>query len=229
MTWLTGPEPDATQSSRPPAPPEAAPQDGGSDHPTRQRARRRPYTVIALAVIILGGAGAALAVSLSGSSDQPDLGSLSCSQLADRVADNSKNTDLVETFRIRCGTASPIGLTSASEDGTINGSIAVGHEIPSEYRTGYCSGSSVGSGYGDIGEGTQVVVKDPTGKIIATGALGSGTWKKGDILSSCVHPFTVRDIPKADFYTLSIGRRGDQTYSRSDLEQRGWRVDLTLG
>jgi hypothetical protein len=227
MTWLTGPDPDAPLPPDSSAPLES-PSVGPSESPGPRRSRRRRPGLIALGAIVLVGGGAAVAVSL-GSDEEIDLASMTCDQLADRVVDDSDNKELVDAFRIRCGSTMPIGLASASQDGTITGSIAVGNEIASEHRTCYCSGASVGSGYGDIGEGTQVVVKDPTGKIIATGALDSGTWKKGDIFVACVHAFTVTEVPKADFYTLSIGRRGEQTYSHADLQQRGWRIDLTLG
>jgi hypothetical protein len=76
-------------------------------------------------------------------------------------------------------------------------------------------------GYNDITAGAPVVVKDESGKILATGSLGSET--------SCRFPLTVDGIPDAKFYQVEVSHRGALTYSPSDLDQRGWKIELTLG
>lgn len=80
-------------------------------------------------------------------------------------------------------------------------------------------------GYDDIQAGAQITVKDQTGTIIGIGELEPIYTVDGD---RCVFVFSL-DVPEATFYTLEMGRRGEQAYSRQDLEQAGWRVDLSIG
>lgn len=87
-----------------------------------------------------------------------------------------------------------------------------------------CSGSG---GYSDIQAGTDVVVRDGAGAILATAALVDDP--AGSSAARCAYTFQVPDVPSADFYTIEVGRRGDLTYSRADLQERGWTVGFTLG
>lgn len=82
-------------------------------------------------------------------------------------------------------------------------------------------------GYDDIRAGTEVVVRDGDGSILATAALEQGS--RAIQSSVCVFAFTVGGLPEADFYTVAVGRRGDLTYSFDDLEQAGWFISLELG
>lgn len=102
-------------------------------------------------------------------------------------------------------------------------------------------------GYADLSEGSQVVVKDGEGKTLATSRLQagrgvdiieatmgreptSGGTEEDDLanairgvdvsgvdLSYCRFAFEVPDVPKADFYAVSVGRRGEQTYSYDEM------------
>ena len=87
-----------------------------------------------------------------------------------------------------------------------------------------CSGSD---GYDDITEGAQVVVSDQSGKTLGTGVLGAGTYD-GD---ACVFGLAVRELPKASFYKINVGReaRGQLNYSLHQMKASHWFVDLTLG
>lgn len=80
-------------------------------------------------------------------------------------------------------------------------------------------------GYSDIGSGTDVIVKDGTGKVIALTELLRGT-PVG--LYSCRFDFEAK-VPSSEFYSFSIGDRDQITFSKADLLDRGWRLDLTLG
>lgn len=80
-------------------------------------------------------------------------------------------------------------------------------------------------GYSDISGGTDVVVRDGSGSVLAKGALGPGRRNGG----SCTFQFTVRKIPEVDFYEVEVGRRGSLTYSFDELEARDWQVGFTLG
>jgi hypothetical protein len=80
-------------------------------------------------------------------------------------------------------------------------------------------------GYGDVNSGTQVTVRDGSGALLATSSLRGGRADGG----SCVFEFTLSDVPRADYYTFEVGRRGELSYSREDLLVEGWHVGFTLG
>jgi hypothetical protein len=98
-----------------------------------------------------------------------------------------------------------------------------------------CEGGS--RGYSDIGPGTDVVVKGGDGQIIGTAQLGDGpstpmseavddpTFDGG-----CIWSTTVKGVPTGeDFYSVSVGDRGEQTYSEDDLDRADWGLSLELG
>jgi hypothetical protein len=86
-------------------------------------------------------------------------------------------------------------------------------------------GCITSGGYADIKVGTQITVTDQTGTIIGLGELEPIDLPDED---RCVFTFTI-DVPEATFYTVAMGRRGDLTYSKQDLEDAGWHVDLVIG
>ncbi|MEV0269349.1 hypothetical protein AB0H43_11265 [Hamadaea sp. NPDC050747] len=76
-----------------------------------------------------------------------------------------------------------------------------------------CSGNEM---YGDITPGTQIVVSDAEGTVVAVGTLGEGISKGSD----CVFPFTIEHVPKAQkFYGLTLGQRGTLTYTPKQLKE----------
>lgn len=81
-------------------------------------------------------------------------------------------------------------------------------------------------GYSDIQEGTQITLSDGNGKVIGTSALESG---KVTGPSECDFVFTIKNVPKVDFYKLEISHRGQLSYSYSDLQSTGFLVFPTLG
>jgi hypothetical protein len=93
-----------------------------------------------------------------------------------------------------------------------------------EKRVSTCQG--VG-GYADIKEGLQVTIKDAAGTIVGTSALVFD--KTPSPPQTCAYTFEVSGLPDATFYNVEAGRRGAVTFSRADLDARGWRVELTLG
>jgi hypothetical protein len=83
-----------------------------------------------------------------------------------------------------------------------------------------------GSGYGDIRRGTDVVLKDGAGVVVANGSLGTAYVASGN----CVFPFTLASVPRRDFYTLALSaRRGELHYSFDQLVGDDWRLSITLG
>ena len=85
-----------------------------------------------------------------------------------------------------------------------------------------CSGSG---GYGDIRSGLQVTVRDGSGGLLATSALQPGEVD----LMSCVFEFTLIEVPRSEYYTFEVGRRGELSYSQRDLADAGWQVNFVLG
>jgi hypothetical protein len=86
---------------------------------------------------------------------------------------------------------------------------------------GRCKGLGVNDG---ILGGTQVVVEDPSGAVIATGALDIGKVVDG---SMCEFAFVVQGVPKADAYQFEILNRSVGTFRYDDVVGRGWNVTLS--
>jgi hypothetical protein len=86
---------------------------------------------------------------------------------------------------------------------------------------------TVVSGYGDLTPGTQVSVKDASGKLIATGQLGDG--KIASQGSTCIMSFTVGDVPDNSFYQVEVAHRGNVNYSLKEMQDNGWQISLTIG
>jgi hypothetical protein len=86
-----------------------------------------------------------------------------------------------------------------------------------------CSGTS---GYDNVDAGASVVVTNEQGTVIGTGSLGLGSTSPD---RDCVFNFTVADLPEARFYGVEVSHRGKVTFSREQLEQDRWNVELTLG
>lgn len=94
-------------------------------------------------------------------------------------------------------------------------------------RTGdSCAGEG---GYGDIGPGVQVVVRDQSGETIGAGDLSAGTLGRDPTVWTCQFTFTIPDVPAATFYEVEVGDRGALTYSAAEMEEQDWQVGFTLG
>jgi hypothetical protein len=78
-------------------------------------------------------------------------------------------------------------------------------------------------GYSDIGKGTQVIVKNGKGEILTTAPLGDGHGTD----TTCAFPFSFPITEGQDRYVLSVGRRGEFSYSFEQLQQHG--VEIHLG
>jgi hypothetical protein len=95
---------------------------------------------------------------------------------------------------------------------------------------GPCYGTG---GYDDIESGLRVVVNDGEGKTLATGRLGTSSYEQNPqypILGECVFPIEVPEgLPRADFYSIEVGSRGELTYSYDEMEANGWTVSFSLG
>jgi len=91
-----------------------------------------------------------------------------------------------------------------------------------------CAGGA--GGYGDIGPGTDVVVRDEDNHVLGTAQLGDGKSANLPNGGGCAWITTVKDVPTGkNFYSVEVGHRGSQVYSSSQLDKNGWSVELSLG
>jgi hypothetical protein len=92
-----------------------------------------------------------------------------------------------------------------------------------EWKNGdACSGDG---GYDDVQSGLGVTVKEEAGTVIGTSSLDAGVITDG----GCQFAFTVGSIPRANFYQIEVGRRGQVRYSYDQIVGTHWSVSLTLG
>jgi hypothetical protein len=78
-------------------------------------------------------------------------------------------------------------------------------------------------GYSDIGGGTQVIVRNDKGEILTSTSLGEG---RGDDVN-CRFSFHFPVTEGQDRYVLSVGHRGEFTYSFEQLRRGG--IEIHLG
>lgn len=113
-----------------------------------------------------------------------------------------------------------------------------------------CTGTG---GYDDFGAGMDVTIRDEDGTIVGSGTTRNLTVDDQTVTTdpeadlsplesaamgaemlpfmegtACVIWFDV-PVEGADFYEVSVGSRGEMTYSRDELEDIEWHVDLSLG
>jgi hypothetical protein len=81
-----------------------------------------------------------------------------------------------------------------------------------------CSGKGE---YADIGQGTQVVVSDATGKTIGLGKLGTGVHQE----RGCVFRFAITVPPGGQFYGIEVSHRGRNQYAAYELDS----IELNIG
>ncbi|MBW4445115.1 MAG: hypothetical protein KME10_28805 [Plectolyngbya sp. WJT66-NPBG17] len=74
-----------------------------------------------------------------------------------------------------------------------------------------------------------MLIKDGNGKLIATGSLGKGSLAELGSDPACVFSVAVENIPSSDFYTIEIGNRKGMTYCKEEMQQKKWRLELSLG
>jgi hypothetical protein len=82
-----------------------------------------------------------------------------------------------------------------------------------------CEGTN---GYSDVGRDTQVTVKNGKGEILATTSLGQG--RGGD--ATCTFSFSFPATEGQDRYVVSVGRRGEFSYTFNQLQRQGVLIRL---
>lgn len=111
---------------------------------------------------------------------------------------------------------------------TLVGDLQLDGVVGPKWDTGAtCWGNG---GFADIREGAQVTVTDPTGKVLATGALAEGRVQPHpsiDGAKTCVFAFSVKSIPSGlTMYGVEVSHRGRMQYREVDLTQP---LALSLG
>lgn len=139
----------------------------------------------------------------------------------------------------------PVATTAAPAAGhTIRGTFTV-RAVPGSIvgKTTTCAGAH---GYDDVRAGMPVTVRDGSDAIVGAGAVRNftsaemGSKSIGDPFAGvkaemvrrpervCALRFSI-EASDAAFYQIEAGNRGNVTYSRDELERRGWFVALGIG
>lgn len=129
----------------------------------------------------------------------------------------------------------PKGGSSAKEGSVVSLVVAEGATLKGTFTlvdtgvsrtSGGCSGTG---GYSDVHAGMQVVIKNEKNEILALGNVGEDTYNGPYPEVTCQFPIVVKDIPRAEFYQIEVGRRGSLQYSIEDLRKANWVVSFILG
>jgi hypothetical protein len=87
------------------------------------------------------------------------------------------------------------------------------------------------AGYADIHAGTPVVVRDPSGAVVGSAKLGSGTLHQQPLRGrddDCLFRFALT-VPDRAQYKIEVSIRGVVAFSKADLERAHWTANLTIG
>lgn len=120
---------------------------------------------------------------------------------------------------------------SAAETIDVTGTVTVPSGAEKRYEGTDCDGfrgidDADVVGFDDIATGGQVVVKDESGTVIATGTLESGTlvrsasWSENSIRGlACEYTFTLGGLPDTSFYGIHVGgsNRSDVQFSSDEM------------
>ncbi|MBB5167616.1 DUF732 domain-containing protein [Mycobacterium sp. AZCC_0083] len=79
-------------------------------------------------------------------------------------------------------------------------------------------------GFSDIGRDTQLTVKNGTGEVLATTALGEGRGNP----ATCTFAFSLSITGGQDRYVISVNRRGELSYTFDQLQRAG-SIQIRLG
>jgi hypothetical protein len=87
----------------------------------------------------------------------------------------------------------------------------------------------------DLRPGAGIRVTDPDGTLIGSSALQSPYRDVPEapdpsLQDPCVYPFTITGLPDAEIYQVALASDPDQVvaFTRQDLEERNWSIQLTI-
>ena len=116
---------------------------------------------------------------------------------------------------------------------TLGGVLILDQRDPIERGGGECRGTGA---YADLRSGVTVTVSDPAGSRLGTGSLlarPAPTGSDGTISAAerrrCVWSFEVPNLDARDSYSVAIASRGAVVYTRKELEDAGWTIEISLG
>ena len=217
--------------------------------PAEPSRRRRLWSAIGsvLTVLVLAGVGVAATLYLTRDRESPDDKYLAGVRQAGLTGEFNSNANAIAHGKQVCRKLEDGGPQQGMpvdevgveyfcphfaegfhvlETATITGSFTLNDDSPSysspsiEVSSSSCTGTG---GYTDVGPGTQVTVKNGKGDVLTTTALEQG--EGGRFL--CSFPFSFEVTEGEDRYIVSVGRRGELSFSFGDLKANG--VSLVLG
>jgi hypothetical protein len=112
------------------------------------------------------------------------------------------------------------------ETATVDGSFTLMDTSYSRYSSAissYGSGCEGDGGYSDISSGTEVIVKNSKGDVLAQTPLGTGSGTS----TICTFKFSLEVSEGENQYIVSVSHRGDKSYSFTELKDDG--IHLSLG
>jgi hypothetical protein len=228
-------------------PPPAVATHSGRESARRKRHMRRGLTsaaAVAMAVLVTLILVATVFGSGGASTDSEYLGALKKKSLLGTFANDATAVahakgvcaKLERGASAEGSAADEVGVTyncktfaagfHVLEQATVDGAFVLNDSDPSSYFPGItddgtsCTGAG---GYSDIGEGTVVTVKTGNGKLLTQTSLGPGSGGTG----TCFFSFSFDVKEGEDQYVVSVGDRGELSYSFTDLKTTG--VMLSLG
>jgi len=91
-------------------------------------------------------------------------------------------------------------------------------------------------GYQDIMQGMSITVKDGRGNVIAVVNVPPGVNEDTGVETNSVESFVICkvsipqfQVPDSDFYVFDLGRRGEITKSRQQMQEDDWQLILRIG
>jgi hypothetical protein len=113
-------------------------------------------------------------------------------------------------------------ITNAEETRTINGVFRLGSPLVSRWQ-GECVGTK---GLGDISGEMSVVIKDGKGEILAVGKTQRG--QDTDNREICAFPFSVKNVPARNIYSIQVGQRNPVIFSAAELAEKKWNAEIAV-
>lgn len=140
--------------------------------------------------------------------------------LAARVGGNNRLliVGAIATLCVAGAGVSAALLTGGASSVTLHGTMMINPASDSEFGDNFstagstCSGSG---GYDDLTQGASVTIHDPTGKVIATGALEEGHGVDG---VGCLFNWRIPKAPKEKFYGVEISHRGTVNFKTAEIK-----------
>ena len=215
-----------------------------SDKPKSGTAKLLVLAAIVFAVIVAGGVSAVLLLGGGASKDSTYLSQLKTAGLAGQFPSDANaiaHAKLVCTNLEAGGKQQGLQVDEIGvevyckkfvegfhvlEVADIKGTFTLIDSSPSTYFpaiTSSGSGCSGSGGYSDIHNGTQVFLKNAKGDVLATASLGSGIGS----IRYCTFGFTFPVTEGEDTYVVEVGKRGQLSYSFTQLKNDG--LSLSMG